>query len=144
MNQLYDRIDGTVINNLSEVNNLANNDGFLIIWVWFITWVKVTPLTLKSKPLYRLVTCIFWLSLSLAQKHIDFYNFFNKLLALGYILLSASNILWGGGGTLGRIFYFCATIIKCWIDLQRTSLPALNQIISMYLQWFKKKNNFWT
>ena len=106
MNQLYDRIDGTVINNLSEVNNLANNDGFLIIWVWFITWVKVTPLTLKSKPLYRLVTCIFWLSLSLAQKHIDFYNFFNKLLALGYILLSASNILWGGGGHTGADLLF--------------------------------------
>ena len=43
---------------------------------------------------------------------------------------------------MGRILYFCATIIKCLIDLRRPSLTALNQIISLYLHWLKTKNSF--
>ena len=45
MNRLYDQFDVTVIINLFETNNMANNDGFSMFWVRSITSLQVTTIT---------------------------------------------------------------------------------------------------
>ena len=45
VNQLYDRFDFTSIIELSEGDNLARNDGFLMFWVWSISSPKVRSYT---------------------------------------------------------------------------------------------------
>ena len=43
INWFYDRFDGTSITELSEGNDLGNNNNFLMIWVGSITSPKVRP-----------------------------------------------------------------------------------------------------
>ena len=52
VNPLYDRFDGTNIIDLSEGNNLGDNDGFLMFWVWSIKFPKVSTLAYSYIEIY--------------------------------------------------------------------------------------------